>query len=125
MEFKRFNTGLVGSGGECAVCMEALQPEQRAISFPCGHEFHSKCVKPWLESNNTCPTCRFKLSMPGLEYTFMMKDYDKQLTARLREWFISGFCERCQAVYMEADPLMVIPDPSGGPGRLVPRSRLG
>ncbi|GBF93711.1 hypothetical protein Rsub_06814 [Raphidocelis subcapitata] len=123
-DFRRFNAGLVGGGGECAVCTEPLGASQRALGFPCGHEFHEGCAKPWLAGHSTCPTCRFQLSMPGLEYALMLGDYEAQLTARLREWFISGFCERCQAKYMEADPFMVIPDANGGPSLLVRRSHM-
>lgn len=65
LSVRRFNTGLVGGGGDCDVCMEHLPPTQRAIGFPCGHAFHTNCAKPWLESHNTCPTCRFELSLPG------------------------------------------------------------
>ncbi|KAI8466447.1 MAG: hypothetical protein J3K34DRAFT_60650 [Monoraphidium minutum] len=125
VDFRRFNTGLVGSGGECCVCMEALPASEAAVGFPCGHAFHTACATPWLRNNNTCPACRFKLAMPGEEYAFIMRDHEERLTSRLREWFVSGFCERCQAHYMETDPLLAIPDPDGGPTVLVPRSHLG
>lgn len=36
-----------------------------------------------------------------MEYAFMLSQYERQLTLRVREYFISGFCERCQAQYME------------------------
>ena len=30
-----------------------------------------------------------------------MFNYEDRLGTRLREWFISGMCERCQAVFHE------------------------
>lgn len=42
----------------CAVC---LDPMTGALQLPCGHTFHAACIKPWLQSHTTCPTCRFDL----------------------------------------------------------------
>lgn len=33
----------------------------------------------------------------------MLRGYEEHLTVRLREYFISGSCERCQAMYMEVN----------------------
>ncbi|KAL4159881.1 hypothetical protein KRP22_000439 [Phytophthora ramorum] len=51
----------------CAICMG----EQRtvplgttdavALELPCGHRFHSDCVRSWLTRRSTCPLCRFEL----------------------------------------------------------------
>lgn len=40
----------------CAICFEALGGGEVALN--CGHKFHGKCVVPWLQHANTCPTCR-------------------------------------------------------------------
>ncbi|KAK1834345.1 hypothetical protein QBC39DRAFT_369253 [Podospora conica] len=57
----------------CEICHKAelsvgLPPETAldhiAAILPCGHVFGQKCIKGWLESNTTCPTCRFDLSYP-------------------------------------------------------------
>ena len=29
--------------------------------LPCGHAFHKKCIKKWLEKNNTCPYCNYDI----------------------------------------------------------------
>ncbi len=40
---------------DCCVCME---PIKRRFMLPCGHAFHRKCIRKWLQENNTCPVCR-------------------------------------------------------------------
>ena len=46
----------------CAVCtVLPVQEHLRVIQLPCGHMFGNDCIKPWLASNNTCPTCRTKI----------------------------------------------------------------
>jgi len=39
----------------CSVCLEAMTG---ARMLPCGHVFHEVCGGTWLETHNTCPTCR-------------------------------------------------------------------
>eukprot|EP00054_Salpingoeca_dolichothecata_P023868 m.160717 g.160717 ORF g.160717 m.160717 type:complete len:349 (-) comp24829_c0_seq27:1054-2100(-) len=42
----------------CAICLEALQQEDRAlIELLCGHAFHATCLSKCLELS--CPVCRF------------------------------------------------------------------
>lgn len=54
----------------CIVCREAMLPygpegnaarpneSLRAKKLPCGHILHLRCLKAWLERQQTCPTCR-------------------------------------------------------------------
>merc|ERR1711868_30367 len=43
---------------ECAICMCEYTSEDMIIKVPCGHFFHSNCIRSWLELHNTCPVCR-------------------------------------------------------------------
>ncbi|TDH70641.1 hypothetical protein CCR75_001231 [Bremia lactucae] len=44
----------------CVVCMEAL--ESTCAELPsCYHQFHERCIEPWLRMHSTCPTCRHQL----------------------------------------------------------------
>jgi hypothetical protein len=27
-------------------------------ALQCGHTFHEECIKKWLKTSNTCPSCR-------------------------------------------------------------------
>lgn len=45
----------------CIVCMADIEIGADTLMIPCGHMFHDKCVKLWLEKHNTCPVCRFEL----------------------------------------------------------------
>jgi hypothetical protein len=45
----------------CSVCMEEFKLSDMATKLPCTHMFHKDCLMPWLQSNHTCPVCRFAL----------------------------------------------------------------
>ena len=42
----------------CSICIESYLPQQKSITLPCNHKFHSNCIKEWLEQELTCPMCR-------------------------------------------------------------------
>ncbi|KAI8906363.1 hypothetical protein EDD86DRAFT_60024 [Gorgonomyces haynaldii] len=46
----------------CIVCREEMHlGEQRGLmpkKLPCGHMFHMRCLRSWLERQQACPTCR-------------------------------------------------------------------
>jgi len=45
----------------CTVCCEHIIIGSKGMFMPCGHIYHPDCLKPWLETKNSCPTCRFEL----------------------------------------------------------------
>ena len=46
---------------KCAVCTEEFEKDEKVSELECNHIFHSECLMPWLEIQNTCPNCRFLL----------------------------------------------------------------
>jgi hypothetical protein len=46
--------------GTCSVCLEELSSPDGAelLRMDCSHLYHQRCILPWLEKRNSCPTCR-------------------------------------------------------------------
>jgi|UniRef100_K3X222 hypothetical protein len=45
---------------ECSICCGDLSSEH-TLRLPCNHEYHSACVRVWLNMQHTCPVCRVAL----------------------------------------------------------------
>lgn len=45
----------------CSICLENFQNGDYYIILPCIHFFHANCLKNWMNMNNRCPICNFKL----------------------------------------------------------------
>jgi len=43
---------------ECQICMDDIVLESEVYDIPCGHYFHTTCLKKWRIEKNTCPSCR-------------------------------------------------------------------
>lgn len=48
----------------CAICWEEMPT---ASVLPCKHQFHRDCLRTWLSTNATCPTCRCALPQLAAE----------------------------------------------------------
>ncbi|CAI5734397.1 unnamed protein product [Hyaloperonospora brassicae] len=49
-----------GSAAVCVVCMETLTSPCAELPL-CRHQFHARCIAPWLKTHSSCPTCRQQL----------------------------------------------------------------
>ncbi len=47
---------------ECTICTDVIveDDETKIIFLKCSHQYHKKCLQPWLDVANTCPSCRAK-----------------------------------------------------------------
>lgn len=50
----------------CVICLTDFVVNDKAIILPCTHLFHSACIKSWLQSNDTCPICKYKINRNDL-----------------------------------------------------------
>uniref|UniRef100_A0ACD5VND2 Uncharacterized protein n=1 Tax=Avena sativa TaxID=4498 RepID=A0ACD5VND2_AVESA len=44
--------------GRCLVCLEGYKDNDLLGILKCGHDFHSGCIKKWLQVKNACPVCK-------------------------------------------------------------------
>ncbi|KAK3526809.1 hypothetical protein QTP70_033549 [Hemibagrus guttatus] len=51
---------LVANNDDCAICWDSMTSARK---LPCGHLFHSSCLRSWLEQDTSCPTCRMPLNI--------------------------------------------------------------
>lgn len=50
---------LAGAEAECAICLsEFVEGEGIRVLEKCKHGFHVQCIRKWLDSRSSCPTCR-------------------------------------------------------------------
>ena len=43
---------------ECCICLLKIKATSTEKKLSCGHCFHTKCLKTWVEYNSSCPLCR-------------------------------------------------------------------
>jgi hypothetical protein len=65
-----FNADRTDNVLTCVICTEshltlpwnhAAPKDSDPCLLPCGHVFGTKCLELWLETQDTCPSCRFQL----------------------------------------------------------------
>ncbi|KAI3716036.1 hypothetical protein L6452_23079 [Arctium lappa] len=42
----------------CCICREEYERGDDIGSLECGHDFHTNCIKQWVEHKNVCPICK-------------------------------------------------------------------
>ncbi|XP_020239551.1 probable E3 ubiquitin-protein ligase RHA4A [Cajanus cajan] len=46
----------------CCVCLGEFELKEELLQIPyCKHVFHINCISNWLQSNSTCPLCRYSI----------------------------------------------------------------
>lgn len=54
----------------CAVCLDDFAAGDEVTTLPCAHEFHSGCIRPWLEERSSlCPMCK-RDALPAVEIAY-------------------------------------------------------
>ena len=48
---------------QCAICFEYILSEDKFQVPECNHAFHKGCIQKWKRQNDTCPTCRGRISI--------------------------------------------------------------
>jgi len=43
---------------DCSICFGKMGKKRRVIQLKCSHIYHKKCIKSWIDNNDTCPMCR-------------------------------------------------------------------
>mmetsp|Transcript_106890 Transcript_106890/g.302295 ORF Transcript_106890/g.302295 Transcript_106890/m.302295 type:complete len:130 (+) Transcript_106890:1-390(+) len=67
--------GCAAAGDVCAICIEplvedgALPHEAGPCLLPCGHGFHTGCLRLWLANSRHCPLCKRTVSGGALPRT--------------------------------------------------------
>ena len=61
------------SAAECAVCLSEMR-DRPVLYTPCGHCFHSRCVRRWLKRKETCPLCRHVIEPKPIPTLFVEVD---------------------------------------------------
>ena len=51
----------------CSVCLVEYEAGDLLIRLPCEHAFHEACIGRWLETESTCPKCRFNIGWPAAQ----------------------------------------------------------
>ena len=61
----------------CVICIRNFTKETGLRKLPCHHVFHDGCLKPWLENNVECPTCRDNIIKGFIQNENMKEETNK------------------------------------------------
>jgi hypothetical protein len=73
----------------CPICICKFELQTVNLRLPCGHIFHTGCIKAWLGTNGTCPNCRLDLEQHQLHHPIDPRNQtehgsSESITARAR-----------------------------------------
>lgn len=64
----------------CIICREDMVNHSKKL--PCGHIFHTTCLRSWFQRQQTCPTCRLNiLRAPAANSTALPRQDDNNVNA--------------------------------------------
>lgn len=67
---------------ECALCLEDYEIGVEVSKLPCGHMFHSECIRKWLLSTpfraRSCPKCRQTPLVSDLEFEEIENERERE-----------------------------------------------
>jgi len=46
---------------DCTICLDEMGPGVMVKTLQCNHEYHVKCIDPWLLAHATCPLCKYNV----------------------------------------------------------------
>lgn len=58
LEVKKYDETFDENRKQCSICLEDYTKDEDVKFLPCKHNYHAKCIDPWLAINRTCPYCR-------------------------------------------------------------------
>jgi E3 ubiquitin-protein ligase synoviolin len=68
---------LEGRDNTCMVCREEMA--QNCKMLPCGHIFHTACLRSWFQRQQVCPTCTASVLMTTRAQQVMMQQQNNRL----------------------------------------------
>ena len=75
----------------CPTCLDSFTSSCEISSIPCGHVFHSECIKKWFETGkHNCPQCRDGFQISQVHKLFFPielteNDYDAETNLKCIE----------------------------------------
>nr|CDJ86768.1 Zinc finger domain containing protein [Haemonchus contortus] len=115
----------------CSICLDEYAEGTELRVLFCGHEFHPKCVDPWLLSNRRCPLCQFDVvykQYPKMEPVTKNRQTSPSTENSPLEPLLLTVQESPRAIrdtvsselpHSSQDPLQVVRDTATGRGRRV------
>lgn len=73
-------SGGAASSSDCSSCLEAIESDSEfKTTLECGHNFHTKCIVPWVIENPTCPMCRGSALTSKIKIKLQFTPEEKQM----------------------------------------------